>query len=70
MREELLVDLLEGEIDGGPAALQVEGRVEPRGHEHADVVVGHVAGQCGAEEGREQRQRQGRHVARRQRGYC
>lgn len=39
LAEELFVDFLESEIDGGAAAFQIEGRIHVRGHQHADVEV-------------------------------
>ena len=39
MRQEPVVDLLEGHVDGGPAAFQVKRRVQVGGHQHPDVVV-------------------------------
>jgi hypothetical protein len=44
--KELVVDLLEGHVDGGTAPLQVEGRVQMRCHQDAHVVLekGVVAG--------------------------
>lgn len=42
--QELFVDHVQRQIDRRPAPFQVERRVQPGGHQHADLVLDHVRG--------------------------